>query len=149
MTMRDLHNNLVPTRAIQVQTITSSALASGNLDLAGSSAAEVLVDFGDVNELGDPPTGGAQVAIKLEHADDDGTGSPGSYADVTLLDVIGPSAVTGGVVSTVTDDALPVRVGYVGGKRFLRVTLTPTALTIGGPIGAWLLAGRLRHAPAS
>ena len=149
MTMRDLHNNLVPTRAIQVQTITGSALLSGNLDLAGYNAAEVLVDFGDIDEMGSSPEGGAQVAIKLEHADDDGTGAPGSYAEVALVDVIGAGSVTGGVVSTVTTDAVPVRVGYVGGKRFLRVTLTPTALTNGGPIGAWLLAGRPRHAPAS
>ena len=149
MTMRDLHNNLVPTRAIQVQTITSSALTSGNLDLAGFNAAELLVDFGDIDEMGASPQGSAQVAIKLEHAEDDGTGAPGSYANVTLLDVIGVGTVTSGVVSTVTTDTAPVRVGYVGGKRFLRVTLTPTGLTNGGPIGAWLLAGRPRHAPAS
>ena len=145
--MRDLHNNLVPTRAIQLQSITGAALVSGNLDLAGFNAAELLVDFGNIDEMGLSPQGGAQVAIKLEHADDDGSGAPGSYAEVALADVIGPSAVASGVVSTVTSDLSPVRVGYVGGKRFLRVTLTPTGLTNGGPIGAWLLAGRPRHAP--
>ena len=147
--MRDLHNNLVPTRAIQVQTITGSALVSGNLDLAGFEAAEVMVDFGDIDEMGSSPQGGAQIAIKLEHADDDGSGSPGSYAEVALTDVLGPGAVASGVVSTVTNDAAPVRVGYVGGKRFLRLTLTPSGLTNGGPIGGWLLSGRPRHAPAS
>ena len=147
--MRDLHNNLSPTRAIQVQTITGSPLVSGNLDLAGFEAAEVLVDFGDIDEMGSSPQGGAQIAIKIEHADDDGSGSPGSYAEVALTDVIGPGAVSSGVVSTVTNDAVPVRVGYVGGKRFLRLTLTPTSLTNGGPVGGWLLRGRPRHAPTS
>ena len=147
--MRDLHNNLVPTRAIQVQTITGSALVSGNLDLAGFEAAEVMIDFGDIDEMGSSPQGGAQIAIKLEHADDDGSGSPGSYAEVALTDVLGPSAVASGVVSTVTNDATLVRFGYVGGKRFLRLTLTPSGLTNGGPVGGWLLNGRPRHAPAS
>jgi hypothetical protein len=146
--MRDLHDSLAPTRAIQAQTITSSPLVSGNLDLAGFEAAEVLVDFGDIDEMGSSPEGGAQIAIKLEHAADDGTGSPGSYAEVALADVLGPGSVSGGVVSTVTTDAAPVAVGYVGGRRFLRVTLTPTALTNGGPVGCWLFKGRPRHAPA-
>ena len=147
--MRDLHDNLAPQRAIQVQTITSSALVSGNLDLAGFEAAELVVDFGDIDEMGGSPQGGAQIAIKLEHAADDGSGSPSSYAEVALADVRGPSGVAGGVVSTVTSDLVPVAVGYVGGRRFLRVTLTPTALTNGGPVGCWLLKGRPRHAPAA
>ena len=146
--MRDLHENLTPTRAIQVQTISAAALVSGDLDLAGYEAAELLVDFGDIDEMGNSPEGGAQIAIKLEHADDDGMGMPGGYAEVALSDVLGPASVTAGVVSTVTSDLAPVAVGYVGGRRFLRVTLTPTALTNGGPAGCWLLKGRPRHAPA-
>ena len=132
-----------------MQTITSAALQSGNLDLKGFNAAEVVVDFGDIDEMGASPQGGAQIAVKLEHADDDGSGGPGSYADVTLADVVGPTSVSTGVVETVTSDAQPVRVGYVGDKRFLRVTLTPSALTNGGPAGCWLLKGRPRHAPVS
>ena len=144
--MRDLHSNLVPTRAIQAQTIAAAALVSGDLDLAGFQSAEVLVDFGDIDEMGNSPEGGAQIAIKLEHADDDGSGGPAAYAEVTLPDVLGPGSVAGGVVATTTSDLVPIAIGYVGGRRFLRVTLTPTGLTNGGPVGCWLLKGRPRHA---
>lgn len=147
--MRDLHSNLVPSRAIQAQTIAATALVSGDLDLAGFQSAEVLVDFGDINEMGNSPVGAAQVAIKLEHAEDDGSGSPGAYSEVALADVLGPGSVAAGVVATTTTDVAPIAVGYVGGRRFLRVTLTPTALTVGGPIGCWLLKSRPRHAAAS
>ena len=149
MTMRDLYNNVLPARAIQAQTITGSAIASGDLDLKGFNAVQVVVDFGDIDEMGASPEGAAQIAIKLEHADDDGTGAAGTYSDVVLADVIGPSSVSAGVIATPTTDAAPVRAGYVGGKRFLRVTLTPTGLTNGGPVGCWLLKGKPLHAPVS
>ncbi len=149
MTMRDLHNNVLPVRAVQVQTISGSALASGDLDLQGFNAAEILVDFGDIDEMGGSPLGGAQIAVKLEHADDDGTGAAGAYGDVGVADVIGPASVTAGVVATLTDDTALHRVGYVGGKRFVRVTLTPSGLSNGGPVGCWLLKGRPLHAPVT
>lgn len=146
MTMQDLHSNVLPVRAIAPQTITSSALVSGNLDLAGFNSAQVVADFGTTEGFSGSPSG--SIAIKLEHADDDGTGSPGTYANVALTDVVGPSSVTSGVVATVTSETV-TRVGYVGDKRFLRVTFTPTGLGNGGPCGALLLKGNARHGPAS
>lgn len=145
----DLHNNVLPVRALQAQTISGSALATGDLDLQGFQSAAVVVDFGDIDEMGASPVGGAQIAIKLEHADDDGTGSAGVYANVALADVLGPTSVSAGVVSTVTTDAALVRFGYVGGKRFIKVTLTPTGLTNGGPVVVSLLKGHPRHGPVS
>lgn len=142
MTMRDLHNSTATARAIRPQTITSSDLASAGIDLRGFNAAEVVVEFGDIDEMGGSPVGGAKVETRLEHSDDDVT-----YADVALNDVIGPTSVSGGIVSSVTTDADPVEVGYVGEKRYLRVTLKPTGLTNGGPITALVIKGHPRHAP--
>ena len=149
MTMRDLYNNVLPVRTIQVQTIAASALQSGDVDLKDFNSAQVVVDFGDIDEMGSSPQGAAKIDIKLEHADDDGSGAPGSYADVVLADVIGAASVSAGVVASVTNDASPVRFGYVGDKRFVRITLTPNALTNGGPVGCWILKGSARHAPVS
>jgi hypothetical protein len=151
MTMRDLHNNLDAVQAIQAQTITQAggAIQSGNVDLKGFGSAEVLVHFGDIDEMGGSPLGGAKIDVKIEHADDDGAGAPGAYANVTLADVLGPAAVTSGIVASPTTDTDVVQVGYVGDKRFLRVTLTPTGLTNGGPVGAVVVKGHPRHAPAA
>jgi hypothetical protein len=151
MTMQDLNSNVAPVHAIAAQSITQSggALVSGNLDLAGFNAAQVVVHYGDIDEMGASPQGSAQIAIKLEHADDDGAGAPGSYANVTSSDVTGVGTVTAGVVANVVSDLVPTSVGYVGGKRFLRVTLTPTGLTNGGPVGVLVNKGHPRHAPVA
>lgn len=151
MTMRDLHNNLDAVQAIQAQTITQAggAIQSGNIDLKGFGAAEVVAHFGDIDEMGGSPVGGAKIDVKIEHAADDGTGSPGAYANVTLADVLGPVAVTSGVVASPTTDTDVIKVGYVGDKRFLRVTLTPTGLTNGGPAGVIVVKAHPRHAPAA
>ena len=132
MTMRDLHNNIAHVTAVAPQTIAGSNLASGDIDLVGFTAAEVVAYLGDIDELGGSPLGAAKLEVKLEHADDDGTGSPGAYANVGLADVLGPVAVTNGIVASTTGDNAFLEVGYLGDKRFLRVTLVPTALTNGG-----------------
>lgn len=151
MTMRDLHSNVAPVQALAAQTINqgTGALVSSDVDLAGFNAAQIVVHYGAIDEMGASPQGAAQIAIKLEHADDDGTGSPDTYAPVTLADVTGVASVAGGVVATVTSDLAPTGFGYLGDKRFVRVTLTPTGLTNGGPVGVIVNKGHPRHAPAA
>jgi hypothetical protein len=146
--MQDLYHAVLPVRALAIQSISASPLDTGDVDLKGFEAAQVLVDFGDIDELGASPDPGAEIAIKLEHADDDGSGAAGAYAAVGAGDVIGPDAVSNGVVATTTTDAAPIRFGYVGGRRFIKVTLTPAALTTGGPVGIWVEKAHARHAPA-
>ncbi len=151
MTMQDLNSNLAPVQALTAQTINqgSGALVSGNVDLAGFNAAQVVVHFGEIIEMGASPVGSAQIAVKLEHADDDGSGAPGTYANVTDADVTGVSGIAAGVVASPNSDLAPVTVGYVGDKRFIRATLTPTGLTTGGPVGVIVNRGHPRHAPVS
>lgn len=148
MTMRSLYNNVAPVVAIAPQTITSSALVSGDIDLDEFNSAMVALHAGNIAEMGDSPEGGAQIAVKIEHADDDGTGSAGTYSNVTAADVVGPASVSSGVVATLTDDLEINSWGYVGDKRFIRVTLTPTGLSSGGPVSAMVLKGHPRHGPA-
>ncbi len=147
MTMRDLHNNIAHVTALAPQTIAGATLASGDIDLAGFSAVEVVAYLGDIDELGGSPVGGAKLELKLEHADDDGSGSPGAYAEVGLADVLGPASVTGGIVAGTTGDGTFLEVGYLGDKRFVRLSLVPTGLTNGGPVAAWVAKGSPRHAP--
>ena len=151
MTMRDLHNNIAHVTAVVPQTLTQGAspegLQSGNIDIQGFNSAEVVAFLGDIDEMGSSPVGDAKVQMLLEHADDDGTGSPGTYANVAVADVLGPAAVTAGIVATSTTDQVFLEVGYMGDKRFLRVSLIPTGLTNGGPVAAWVAKGSPRHAP--
>ncbi len=151
MTMHDLNSNLAPFQALPAQTINqgTGALVSGNVDLAGFNAAQIVVHFGTIVEMGASPTGAAQIAVRLEHADDNGSGAPGAYANVTDADVTGVSGVAAGLVASPSSDLVPATVGYVGDKRFIRATLTPTGLTSGGPVGVIVNRGHPRHAPVS
>ena len=151
MTMRDLHNNVAPAQALPAQTINqgTGALNTGTVDLSGFNGAQVVVHYGEIVEMGASPIGGAQIAIKLEHADDDGSGAPAAFTDATAADVTGVAAVTAGVVATATSDLVPTSFGYVGDKLYIRVTLTPTGLTSGGPVGVIVNKGYPRHAPAA
>ena len=151
MTMYTAHHRVTPVVAITPQIIVNSCspenLVSGDIDLKGSNAAAIYVVLGDVDELGGSPVGAAKVETILEHAADDGTGSPGAYAAVALADVVGPTSVSGGVVATSTaDQAFVANLSYVGDKRFIRLTLQPTALTNGGQITAFVMKGHPRHA---
>lgn len=145
MTVFDLHSNVEFVSAVPPQTVTSGggAVVSGDLDLAGFLSAEVMVLFGSIVEM----PGGGSLSLRVEHAEDDGSGAPGPYSDVADPDVIGATGVAGVVVATATDDAERVQIGYRGGRRFLRVTLSPSGLTTGGPMGALLVKGHPRHAP--
>ena len=111
MATRSIHDTVRAKRVLQMQTISGSALNSGDVDTRGFESVMFLVDFGDIVEMGASPIGAAQIAIKLEHADDDGSGSPGSYAAVATGDVDGHTPDSQGVVATPTSDLDEVTFG--------------------------------------
>ena len=137
MSMRDLHNNQAAVIAITPKTIINSGspenLVSGDIDLQFFNSERQRGDHDDREVI-------------LEHADDN-AGVAGTYAFVALADVLGPSSVTSGVVATTTTDQEIIEVGYIGDKRWIRVTLQPTSLTNGGPVSALVNKGHPRHAP--
>lgn len=152
--MRDLYNNISAVAAHPIATLTTTGSpqfnTSGDIDLQFFESATVLLDLGDIDELGGSPVGTAKVEVQLEHADDDGTGSAGTYSNVALADVVGPSSVSNGIVGSYTDDQTVKKVcGYIGGKRFIRLTARPTGLTNGGPVSMLVIKGHPRHAPAT
>jgi len=151
MATRSTYSDILPVRLLQAQTISSSALNTGDVDTQSFDSMQIVVDFGDIAEMGASPEGAAQIAVLLEHANDDGTGSAGTYTAVAASDVDsdGAHTVSAGVVTTPTSDLVPVRFNYIGSRRFIRVTLTPTGLTSGGPVGVWALKGHAHQTPVS
>ena len=149
--MRDLHSNIGVVQAITPQVVNSGGgpVASGVLDLIGFNSAEFVVGFGS---SGEPLTPMVKFDVTLEHADDDeaNPGTVGVYANVDASDVLG-AVPTDGVVLTVdsvekSDRAY--RVGYIGYRRFLRVTITPSAGNANGtPVSVQLVKGHPSIAP--
>ena len=150
MTTRSIHDSVRVSQPGLIQTITSGNIVFADIDTRAFDSALFAVVFGDIDELGGSPLGGAQIDVHVEHAADDGTGAPGSYADVATGDIDGDDVtVSSGILASLTDDRSAYSFGYIGSRRFVRVTLEPTGLTNGGPVGLVLLQGHAHLAPVS
>ena len=150
--MKDLHSNISIVKGLTPQTVTSGdgAVNTGNVDLQGFNSAEIEFSIGA--NLGDTLSGTNKFTVALTHAPDDGAGSPGDYANVEAADVLGVTPATGVVftIDAAAEDELVYRCGYVGGKRFIKVTITPNGtLTSGNPCAINIIKGHPSDAPTS
>lgn len=143
--MRDLSNNIVPVVSLAAAVRTAAANGTG-VDLQGYESATVLVDVG---AEGDTLSSSVHFEVSLEHSDDNST-----FSDVVQADIVdGTIAASGiflkldGTTGGNPDSAGDVfRVGYVGGKRYLRVVLAKTGTHSNGtPLGAMVVKGHARH----
>lgn len=148
--MKDLYSNIKPTKIVApiVGTNGSAPSAVADIDLAGYDSAVLCWEVGlEAGTL----SGTLYWTLKLEHADDDGTGAAGSYSNVAAADVQGVTP-SSGIVFTVDDPAEDETVlccGYVGGKRFLKVTIAETGATSGLPQSVLLIKGHPIDAPVA
>ena len=143
--MRDLSNNINP--AVSVINAVKTAAANGTgVDLQGYESATILVDVG---AEGDTLSSTVYFEISLEHSDDDST-----YTDCAQADIIDGTISAGGIwlkldgtANGNPDSAGGIfRVGYVGGKRYVRVVLAKTGTHSNGtPIGAMVVRGHARN----
>ncbi len=146
--MHDIVNNIGVTQLLMPQTITSSALNSGTVDTQGAGIQSVVVLVGNIN---DTLSGSVRIDLSIQHADDDGTGNPASFAACTDADVLNFSGLTSGIFESVNAAGLKQKryvIDYIGGLRFVKVIATPVGLTNGGPIAMLGLKGNLSKLPA-
>ena len=146
--MHDIIHNIDIAQIAAPQVILASAVASSNIDTQGTETLAVAVLLGT---FGDTLAAGKRVDLKIEHADDNGSGAPAAFANCTDADVDAPAPLSAGIFATVDANAEANRryvVGYRGGKRFVKVTATPTGLTSGGTVAMLALCGNLSQKPA-
>ncbi len=149
MSIHDIVNNVLLEQSLTPQTIQASALNSGNIDCRAFGAVAIAVLVGNIAD-----TLGAsnRFDLKIEHADDDGTGNPGSYSACADDDVLNYSSLAAGVFLAVNANAMKSKryiIGYRGGKRFVKVTATPVSLATGGPIAIATLKGLAAQKPVA
>jgi hypothetical protein len=148
MSMRDLHSNIALVQGIKAQTITTGGGAknTGDVDLQGFNSAVIAVNFGS---SGDTLAAGVKFDVKLEHADDNGAGAAGTYAAVAAKDVnfaspvVTPDASGNMIlVDAPGEDNSVHKIGYVGNKRFIKCTVTPSSgNTNGTPVSVTIIKG--------
>lgn len=145
--MHNITSNIGIAQVLMPQKITSAALDSGNIDMLGAEALAVAVLVGTIDDtLGS----GVHVTLKIEHADDDGSGAPAAYAACTDADVLNATGLAAGAFALINasdKDELRYVIDYRGGKRFVKVTATPAGLTNGGAIAMLALKGNFSQKP--
>lgn len=146
--MHDIVSNISIIQAAMPQTIQAAAVTTGNIDCQGAENLSVAVLVGAIADTLGPSN---RIDLKIEHADDDGTGNPAAYAACADADVLNFSGLIAGVFLSLDAAGKKQKrhvVAYRGGKRFVKVTATPVAIATGGPIAMVALKGGLSQKPA-
>lgn len=136
--MSDLHNNILVTEAIApaAATTDNTAFVSAVLDLSLASGAKVefIGVFGSIAD--------ADVTFTFLVEDSADNSSFGTVDPTQLLGTITPGI-------NFASDNKTVKIGYIGIKRYVRVTITPANNSGNIFLAAvWIQAG-LRKAPKS
>lgn len=133
MGMKDLHSKVKVSPAIDPAAIrTGNATTTSNtIDTDGFASLEFLIQSGVI-------TDGAW-AIQVWHGD---ASNMSDEAQCAAADLIGsaPSFAA-------TDDSVTKRVGYKGGKRYVRIKAVQSGATTGGFISAVAVQGNPLYAP--
>jgi hypothetical protein len=140
MASRDLHNNIAPKRGISPAAAgtDNTAYVSQIVDTAGYESVEFLILTGANTDAN------ATFTVLVEDGDNSGLSDNAAVDDKFLL---GTEALAS---FTYADDNKVFKIGYVGPKRYVRVTITPAGNDSGNIYiaGVWVL-GNPRSAPTA
>lgn len=134
-------------------TSTSAAGATATINAAEFDRRNTLNPAHDLVALVDVGawTTDGSVTVHLEHSDTSGSGfTDVADADVAVGSATGTAAAgqTGGtvVIDSAADDDQQIIFGYLGSKRYVRVSLAIAGQTTGGLAGivVWYVGGNLR-----
>jgi len=143
--MRDLSNNLVIDNSL-INAVKTAAANGTGVDLQGYESALAVVSVG---AEGDTLSSSIYFEVSLEHSDDNST-----YTDCVQADIVDGTIAAGGIWLKLdgTTDGNPDtaggqwQVGYVGGKRYVRLVLAKTGTHSNGtPISGVIVKGNARH----
>lgn len=147
--MQDLSNNIELGNSI-INAVKTAAENGSGIDLQGFEEATAVVSVG---AEGDTLSGSVYFEVSLEHSDDDST-----YTDVVQADIVNGTIAAGGIWlkldGTTGGDPDTTggqwQVGYVGGKRYVRLVLAKTGThSTGTPISGMIVKSRPRHGAVS
>ena len=147
--MQDLSNNIELGNSI-INAVKTAAENGSGIDLQGFEEATAVVSVG---AEGDTLSGSVYFEVSLEHSDDDST-----YTDCVQADIVNGTIDAGGIWlkldgSTGGDPDTAGgqwQVGYVGGKRYVRLVLAKTGShSTGTPISGLIVKSRPRHGAVS
>lgn len=127
--MQDLYHKIRPTQAI-LPVVQTSTVTGISVDLAGFESAVVFINMGELTDGTHTP--------KLQDSSD----------NINWTDVVAGTGSQLGSFSALVANT-PQTVGYINGRRYVRVLVTVSGATSGGLYGATVIAGNARHLPTT
>ena len=138
MTKRELYSSVLAKKAISPQNETgNTAVVSSIIDTAGYGSAMFVIAYGALEDSG------ATFTVLLEDGDDSGLSDSASVADTYLVGTEAKATVT-----QANDDVVRC-LSYIGNKRYLRLTITPSGNAGNAYVSAVCLLGHPAAAPVS
>lgn len=135
--MKDMMNQFHPVVAIAPVVATdNTALASSALDRIGYDSVTFVIATGTLADAD------ATFAVLVEECDT----SNGVYTAVADGDLIGTEALAG---FTFAADGATRKIGYRGIKRYLKLTVTPSANSGNAPLAAVAIMGHPSRVPTA
>lgn len=129
--MRDNISNMQVKRAISPVSgaADNSAQVSQIIDRQGFDSLAFLIATGALADAD------ATFTVLVEHGDDSGLSDAAAVADAELVSQTDGTAPETAAAFQFDDDNEVRKIGYIGSKRYVRLTITPANNT-----GAWLIA---------
>jgi hypothetical protein len=138
MASKDLHNNIDIKRAISpVSVADNTAQVSQILDTRGYESIELVIATGSIADAD------ATFVVLIEDGDSATLTDAAAVSDTFLL---GTEALAG---FQFDDDNECRKIGYVGGKRYVRATITPANNASAALLSAVWVLGHARTAPSA
>lgn len=136
--MLDLQNNVTVRRAISPVSVADNTAQIGQvIDTAGFHSLEFLIATGSIADVD------ATFAVTVDH------GNQPNLSDASAVpatELLGTLAGAGFIFS---DDDKTRKIGYLGGKRYVRLTITPSANASAALIAAVAVLGHPGVAPVA
>lgn len=136
--MRDLHNNIAVRKVISpISQAGNTAMVGSIIDRQGFGAVEFAITLGTIT------TAGTTYTALLEEGDASNLSGSNAVADADLL---GTEALASFVDSEINTTK---KLGYIGTKRYVRLTMTPAGNTGASTMAAIAILGNPTQSPVA
>jgi len=132
---QDLYNEIKQINALDIQTIASNTTTAGDIiDTAGYSSLTFVFQTGTLTD--------GDYTVLIQDGDDSGLSDAAAVADTELL-----GTEAGASFTADGDDNKTSKIGYVGVKRYVRLSIVSTSTSSGAVVGAIAILGHARVQP--
>jgi hypothetical protein len=142
--MRDLHDNIELRPAINPTRVTDNTpQVSAIIDVANAAALEFAIAIGTI------ASGTATFQVLVEDGNTPTLTDNATVDPSQLLGIVGVAATPTGASFRYDSDNQVRKIGYIGAKRYVRLTITPAVNAANADISCIAILSRERKGPQS